>query len=64
MSFRDVVLEGVRPAEVEALSRLCTDPDYRPDSALLRRLTAKGWVESYGDANLVTLQGRTLVQAR
>lgn len=64
MSFRDVVLEGVRPAEVEALSRLCADPDYRPYSSLLRRLAAKGWVECYGDAHLLTLQGRTVVEAR
>jgi hypothetical protein len=64
MSFRDVVLEGVRPAEVEALSRLSTNPDYRPDSHVLRRLAAKGWIESYGDANVLTLQGRTVIDSR
>ncbi len=64
MSVRDVVLEGARPVEVEALSRLSANPDYHPRSDVLRRLAAKGWVEIYGDAHILTLQGRTLVDAR
>lgn len=64
MSFRDVVLEGIRPVEVEVLSRLSTNPDFRPDTHVLRRLAAKGWVESYGDAHILTLQGRAVIDAR
>jgi hypothetical protein len=64
MSLRDVVLEGARPVEVEALSHLAANPSYRPDSVVLRRLAAKGWVDIYGDAHILTLTGRTLLDAR
>lgn len=64
MYSRDVVLEGARPGEIEALSRLSANPDYRPASDLLRCLAAKGWVDSYGDAHVLTLAGRTLLEAR
>jgi len=59
---RDVVLEGPQPAEIQAIFRLCNDPDYRPGPDVLRRLQAKGWVDTAGEANLVTLTGRTLIE--
>lgn len=58
---RDAVLEGPLPAEIQALFRLCTEPDYRPRPEVLRRLEAKGWVDIAGEAHLVTLTGRTVV---
>lgn len=64
MSLRDVVLEGVRPVELETLSRLSANPDFRPGSDVLRRLEAKGWIDTYGEAHILTLTGRTLLEVR
>lgn len=64
MSLRDVVLEGVRPLELEALSRLSADPDFRPGGDVSRRLEAKGWIDTYGEAHLLTLTGRALLDTR
>jgi hypothetical protein len=59
---RDAVLEGVRPIEVEALTRLSADPEFRPGADIVRRLEAKGWLESFGEAHLITVTGRTLLE--
>lgn len=64
MSPRDVVLEGARPTEIEALSRLCSNPDFRPGVDVLRRLEAKGWIDSFGDSHVLTVTGRTLLELR
>ena len=64
MSLRDVVLEGVRPLEREALARLSANPDFRPGSDVLRRLEAKGWIDTYGEAHILTITGRALLDAR
>jgi len=64
MQFRDIVLEGVRPIEVEVLSRLSSNPDFRPGSDVVRRLEAKGWIDTYGDTHLLTVTGRTLIEGR
>jgi hypothetical protein len=60
---RDIVLEGVRPADVEALASLSADPAHPLDSSVLRRLEAKGWVDTYGEINIVTVVGRVLLDA-
>ncbi len=62
--FRDAVLEGAHPSEIEVLSRLSAEPSFHPDSALADRLEAKGWLERAGGAYLVTISGRTLVDRR
>lgn len=64
MSLRDVVLEGARPVEIEVLSRLSANPDFRPGAEVLRRLEAKGWVDTFGEAHVLTLTGRALLDAR
>ena len=60
----DAVLEGVRPIEVEVLSRLSKEPGFRPGADIVRRLEAKGWIDTYGDAHLLTVTGRTLLEMR
>jgi len=64
MSLRDVVLEGARPIEIEALTRLSANPNFRPEADVLRRLAAKGWIDTYGDASVLTLTGRAVIDAR
>lgn len=57
----DIILEGVRPAELVHLRAL---DEGRGDSALaaqLRPLEAKGWVETVSGVPLITLTGRTLL---
>lgn len=56
----DVILEGVRAAELACLNALARG------EALSRRsdvapLYAKGWVELAGDQPIITLTGRTLL---
>ncbi|KFL27351.1 hypothetical protein [Paradevosia shaoguanensis] len=62
MLLRDAVLEGPQPAEVQALLRLCREPDYHPLPEIVRQLEAKGWVDTAGETHLVTLTGRTVVE--
>jgi hypothetical protein len=62
--MRDVVLEGVRPIEVEVLARLCNNPEFRPGADVARRLEAKGWIDTYDGTHLLTVAGRTLIEAR
>lgn len=64
MSLRDVVLEGVRPIEREVLSRLSENPGFHAGSHVLRRLEAKGWIDTYGDAHILTIAGRALLESR
>lgn len=64
MHLRDIVLEGVRPIEIEVLSRLSSNPDFQPGADLVRRLEAKGWIDTYGDTHLLTVTGRTLIDPR
>lgn len=62
--LRDAVLEGVRPSEIEVLSRLSSEPAFHPDAALAERLEAKGWRERAGGSYLLTITGRTLIERR
>jgi hypothetical protein len=64
MSPRDVVLEGARPDEIEALSHLCANPAFRPGAEIIPRLQAKGWIDTFGDVHVLTLAGRALLDAR
>jgi ribosomal protein S19E (S16A) len=64
MSSRDVVLEGARPAEIEALFHLSANPGLVPPPEILRRLEAKGWIDSFNDTHVLTVAGRTLLDAR
>jgi len=62
--LRDAVLEGAYPSEIEVLSRLCSEPAFRPDNDLAERLQAKGWLEHVAGAYLLTISGRTLIDRR
>lgn len=64
MQFRDIILEGANPNEIEALFRLCNEPDASLPSDMAQRLAAKGWVDAAGSAYLVTIAGRTLIENR
>jgi len=56
----DVILEGVRPLELEHLRAL--DAGRSPaEKSFLRPLEDKGWVETIGGTPLITLTGRTLL---
>lgn len=60
MNVRDVILEGVRPAELEHLREL--DAGRSPlGQAFLRPLEDKGWIETFSGTALITLTGRTLL---
>jgi hypothetical protein len=60
----DLILEGVRPAELEALSKIAAVRGYWPSPALRLALLSKGWIDQMGDHLLVTITGRTLLDAR
>ncbi|KKB76054.1 hypothetical protein VW35_20235 [Devosia soli] len=56
----DVILEGVKPVELEYLKAL--DAGRSPaEQSFLRPLEDKGWVETVGGTPLITLTGRTLL---
>lgn len=56
----DVILEGVKPVELEYLRAL--DAGRSPaEQTFLRPLEDKGWVETIGGTPLITLTGRTLL---
>ena len=59
--MRDLVLEGALAIEIEVLTRIGSDPDYRPGYYIRRKLEAKGWVDTFRDASVLTIAGRTLV---
>ena len=56
----DIILEGVRPSELEQLRAL--DAGQSPmGQAFLRPLEDKGWIETVSGTSLITLTGRTLL---
>ncbi|UYN98229.1 MAG: hypothetical protein KIT02_09595 [Devosia sp.] len=62
MMRRDAVLEGVKPGDLAGLQRLALGRDRVRDDDLAG-LVAKGWVELAGGMALITLAGRTLLEA-
>lgn len=62
--LRDVVLEGARSVEIEALVHLSMHPDAALPPFIAQRLRAKGWIDTAGDSHLLTIAGRTLVENR
>jgi ribosomal protein S19E (S16A) len=56
----DVILEGVRPAEIEHLRALAAG-NPPPRQSFLTPLEDKGWVETVAGIPLITLTGRTLL---
>ena len=62
--LRDVVLEGARAAEIEALAHLSAHPEVALPPPIAQRLRAKGWIDTAGDSHLLTIAGRTLVENR
>jgi len=60
-SRADLILEGVRPTELEQLRAL--DAGVSPlGQSYLRPLEDKGWVETIAGTPLITLTGRTLLE--
>lgn len=57
---RDLVLEGVRPADVATLRQLRAGTAPLDDDRM-QRLVAKGWLEMPGGVPLITLTGGTLL---
>ena len=56
----DIILEGVRPAELAQLQALALG--HGSEGGLqLSPLEAKGWVETVGGVPLITLTGRALL---
>ncbi len=62
MFSRDLILEGVRPADILALRQVRKGGVLNEDT--IRRLEAKGWIEAPGGIALITLTGGTLLQDR
>lgn len=62
--LRDVVLEGASSIEIEALAYLSSHPEAALPPPVAQRLRAKGWIDTAGDAHLLTIAGRTLVENR
>lgn len=59
----DLVLEGPGPGELEALLRLAEDPRFEPSHQIAVQLQLKGWVDTVGASHLITVTGRTLLDA-
>ena len=59
---RDVVLEGVRPLDLEQLQLLARGAAATASAQQLARIEAKGWLETIGGIHLITLTGRTLLE--
>ena len=59
---RDVVLEGVKPMDLEQLTLLAGGYSTTATAQQLARIEAKGWLETVGGAHLITLTGRTLLE--
>ncbi|QQR37150.1 hypothetical protein JI749_05930 [Devosia oryziradicis] len=62
MTERDVVLEGVRPLDLEQLQLLASGSSATASPQQLARIEAKGWLETVGGAHLITLTGRALLE--
>lgn len=61
MQERDVVLEGARVLDVEQLQLLAQGRAATASAQQMARIAAKGWLDTVGDAHLITLTGRTLL---
>jgi hypothetical protein len=61
---RDLILEGTREGEVKALSRIADGDGYWPDTQLRMALLSKGWLEQFGSTLVLTISGRTLLNAQ
>ena len=57
--MRDTVLIGPEPGEIEALQAIAEGR--RPNLAVALRLRAKGWIDLFEGAYLLTIPGRALV---
>ena len=62
LTERDVVLEGVKPLDLEQLKLLAGGYLATASAQQLARIEAKGWLETVGGAHLITLTGRTLLE--
>lgn len=62
MFSRDLILEGVRPADVIALRHILGGEALVSES-MISRLAAKGWLEVQGGIPLITLTGGTLLHS-
>jgi hypothetical protein len=58
---RDIVLEGVKPLDLEQLQLLASGSSTTASAQQLARIEAKGWLETVGGIQLITLTGRTLL---
>lgn len=61
MQERDVVLEGARTLDVEQLRLLAGGLSTTASEQQLARIEAKGWLETVGGVQLITLTGHTLL---
>lgn len=59
----DIILEGVRPAELAHLRALADGRVGGVEGSHLRSLEDKGWVETVSGTALITLTGRTLLDS-
>ena len=62
LTKRDVVLEGVRPLDLEQLKLLAEGHSATATDQQLARIEAKGWLETVGGIHLITLTGRALLE--
>jgi hypothetical protein len=62
LTERDVVLEGVKPLDLEQLQLLASGSLATASAQQLARIEAKGWLETVGDTHLITLTGRALLE--
>ena len=59
---RDAVLEGARRSDLEQLRLLAQGRSATATVQQLAQIEAKGWLETVGDIQLITLTGRTLLE--
>ena len=57
----DMILEGVRPADMASLRALAQE-GVVPARAHIAQLHAKGWIDLVNDEPIITLTGRTLLE--
>jgi len=62
LTARDVVLEGVRPLDLEQLQLLAQGRSATASAQQMARIEAKGWLETVGGIHLITLTGRALLE--
>nr|WP_295886740.1 hypothetical protein [uncultured Devosia sp.] len=61
LTDRDVVLEGVKPLDLEQLQLLASGYSTTASAQQLARIEAKGWLQTVGGTHLITLTGRTVL---